>query len=64
MSDDVAALAQEIEALQAELAVVEAHVSDAFEWIRRGDGSWVLYKNGQICGDRAEINAHLAERPS
>jgi hypothetical protein len=38
-------------------------VPDVFEWLRRGDGTLVLYKNGQISGDQDEIAAHLAERP-
>lgn len=28
---------------------------DHFEWIQRGDGAHVLFKNGQISGDPADV---------
>lgn len=39
------------------MSIVES-VVDVFEWFRRGDGTHVLYKNGQITGDHDEIQAN------
>lgn len=48
---------------QSEVIPIAPSSVDVFEWLRRGDGTFVLYKNGQVCGDPEEITAHFAERP-
>lgn len=37
------------------------HAACRVEWIRRGDGTWVLYLNGSVCAEPEEIQAHPRE---
>lgn len=34
--------------------VEAAEPVDVYEWIQRGDGAAILYKNGSVCHDQAE----------
>jgi hypothetical protein len=38
--------------LAAKLPEEDRRSSDVYEWIQRGDGAHILYKNGQVCDQR------------